>query len=154
METSLRQNAIKMIGTLNGQPLLYALKSPDTELYDFGFGNLVDSVNRHGIRKEIAEVSLHILCRFKVIWQNHERGVDEYFEDTPSKLFHSEIKRLIGLTVRRTALSKKNDLWLDFGDCWVVFATREDGEESWRMLTTNDEIPHLVVSDSWVSLID
>lgn len=107
METSLRQNAIKMIGTLNGQPLLYALKSPDTELYDFGFGNLVDSVNRHGIRKEIAEVSLHILCRFKVIWQNHERGVDEYFEDTPSKLFHSEIKRLIGLTVRRTALSKK-----------------------------------------------
>ena len=37
-----RQEAEKFLRPLVGQPLRYALKSPDTELYDFGFGKPVE----------------------------------------------------------------------------------------------------------------
>lgn len=145
-----KQNAIKFLNSLNGMPLLYALKSPDTELYDFGFGELVETVNRCGRQKKIATYTLHVLCRFKVIARGPEHKVDKYYEDTPSEMFHSEINRLLGLKVRRVALSDKNDLWLDFGDYWIVFVTFEDGEESWRLFTINDDLPHLVASNSWL----
>ena len=148
MELSIKQDAVVFLHTLIGQPLLYAIKSPDTELYDFGFGELVEVVSRRGIRKRIGTHTLHALCRFKVIWRICEHRVDKYYEDTPCEKFHSEINRLIGLKVRRVELSDKNDLWLDFGDYWVVFATFENGAESWRVFTSNINIPHLVASDS------
>ena len=134
--------------------MLYAIKSPDTELYDFGFGELVEVVNRRGIRKRIGTHTLHALCRFKVIWRNCEHRVDKYYEDTPCEKFHSESKRLIGPKVRQVELSDKNDLWLDFGDYWVVFATFENGEESWRFFTSDIDDPHLVASDSWLHFSD
>ena len=150
METSIRQDAVDFLQSLTGQPLLYALKSPDTDLYDFGFGKLVEVVNRHGIQKKIGTHILHATCRFKVIWKNGEQRVDKFYEDTSCEKFHSEVKRLVGLKVRRIAVSEKNDLWLDFSDYWVVFATFENGEESWRFFTFDMEAPHLVASDSWL----
>lgn len=152
MEQSAQQESLDYLNSLIGQPLRYALKSPDTELYDFGFGELVEVVNRHGKHKDIGTYILHILCRFKVIWRNGEHRIDKYYEDTPSEAFHFEVKRLLGLKVIRVALSDKNDLWLDFGDCWVVFATFETGEESWRFFTHNLADPYLVASDSWLDL--
>ena len=146
----IRHSAIEFLHTLIGQPLLYAIKSRDTELYDFGFGELVEVVNRHGKRKKIGTHTLHALCRFKVIWRNGESRTDKYYEDTPCEKFRSEINRLVGLKIRRVTLSDKNDLWLDFGDYWVVFATFENGEESWRFFTSGTDEPHLVASDSWV----
>lgn len=154
MEISIRQNAIKFLHALTGQPLLYALKSPDTELYDFGFGDLVEVVNYRGKQKKIATHTLHSLCRLKVIWRNYENRVDKYYEDTPFEKFHSEINRLVGLKVERVELSDKNDLWLDFGKYWVVFITFENGEESWRFLTSEIDVPHLVASDSWLQFSD
>ena len=151
METSNRQNAIAFLQTLIGQPLLYALKSPDTELYDFGFGELVEVVNRHGIPRKIGAHTVHALCRFQVIWKTGERRVDKYYEDTPCETFRAEIQPLLGLQVKRVALSDKNDLWLDFGDYWVVFATFENGEESWRFFTSDIALPHLVASNAWLS---
>lgn len=122
-------DAFKFLQTLLNQPLCYGLKSPDTDLYDFGFG---DTEN------------------FKVIWKNGEHRVDRYYEDTPCKKFHSEVKHLIGMKVRQVALSNKNDLWLDLGDCWIVFVTFENREESWRFFISGIGTPHLVASDSWL----
>lgn len=145
-----KQKGIEFLNALKGMPLLYALKSPDTELYDFGFGEWKEIVNRCGRPKKIATYTLHALCRFKVIARGFEHKVDKYYEDTPCEMFHSEINRLLGLIIRRVALSDKNDLWLDFGDYWIVFVTFEDDEESWRLFTINNDLPHLVASNSWL----
>ena len=147
---SSRQDAVDFLHSLTEQPLLYAIKSPDTDLYDFEFGELVEVVNRRGKQKKIGTHILHAICRFKIIWKIGEYRVDKYHEDTPCERFHSEVKRLVGLKVRRVALSDKNDLWLDFGDYLVVFATFENGEESWRFFTSGIDAPHLVASDSWL----
>lgn len=152
MDSTDTQKANMFLQTLLDQPLCYGIKSPDTELYDFGFGRLVEVTSLRGEKREICTHILHVLCRFKVIWRNGERRVEKYYEDTPCEKFHSEIKRLIGLPVKRVGLSDKNDLWLDFGDYWVVFATTEDGEESWRFFTSDKDGPHLVASDSWLDL--
>ena len=154
MEISIRDDAISYLHSLTDQPLLYAIKSPDTELYEFGLGEQVEVVNRCGKRKKIGTYILHALCRFKVIWKVGAHRVDKYYEDTPFERFHAEIRYLLGLKVRRVALSDKNDLWLDFGDYWIVFATYENGEESWRFFTSSRDFPHLGASDSWLYFSD
>lgn len=151
MVNKINPEALEFLQMLVNQPLSYGIKSPDMDLYDFGFGRLIEVTDRHNRGKKVAAYTLHATCRFKVIWRNGERRVDKYDEDTPCEQFHSEIKRLIGLNVKRVALSEKNDLWFDFGDYWMVFATFENGEESWRFFTFLDsDTPHLVASDSWL----
>lgn len=141
--------SLDYLQALVGQSLSYAIKSFDTELYDFGFYN-AEQPSQSPIDVSQVEYVLHVICRVKVIWNKDEHRVQEYYEDTPYAKFHSEINQLIGLEVKRVALSDKNDLWLDFGDCWVAFATHENSEESWRFFKTNAEYPHLVASDSWL----
>ena len=143
-------DAFKFLQTLLNQPLCYGLKSPDTDLYDFGFGDTENPMRPYGDGKGVGTLTLHIQCRFKVIWKNGEQRVDRYYEDTPSEKFHSEVKDFIGMKVRQVALSDKNDLWLDLGDCWIVFVTFENGEESWRFFISGTNTPHLVASDSWL----
>ena len=70
--------------------------------------------------------------------------------DTPGKQFRAEIQPLLGLAVERVAVSDKNDVWLDFGDYWVVFATFENEEESWRFFASDISAPYLVASNSWL----
>lgn len=132
-------------------PLRYAIKSPDMDLYDFGFGDDISAVGVKGKNRMDATYILHVVCRFKVIWKNEGCKVKIYHEDTPADRFHSEIERLIGKKVMRVAISDKNDLWLDFGDCQIVFATFENNEESWRFFTFNKDAPHLVASNSELS---
>lgn len=143
-------DASKFLQTLFDQPLCYGLKSPDTDLYDFGFGDPENPVRPYGDGKGVGTLALHVQCRFKVIWKNGEQRVDRYYEDTPCESFHSEVKHFIGMKVRQVALSDKNDLWLDLGDCWIVFVTYENGEESWRFFISGTNTPHLVASDSWL----
>ncbi len=135
--------------TLVEQPLCYGIKSPDMDLYDFGFGDTV-TIDCNGKTRDVCIHILHVQCRFEVIWRNGERCIDIYDEDTSAESFSTDVIPLIGLKVKRVALSDKNDLWLDFGDCWVVFATFENGEESWRYFMYNTDDPHLVASDSWL----
>ena len=146
-----RQEAEEFLRPLVGQPLRYALKSPDTELYDFSFGKPVE-VTRLGIRRRIGTYSIHALCRFKILWENSERGAEEYCENTPSEDFSIKISHLIGREIMELGLSEKNDLWLDMGDCRIVWTTYENGEESWRFLAADTNVPHLVVSNSWMEL--
>ena len=99
-----RQEAEEFLRPLVGQPLRYALKSPDTELYDFGFGKPVE-VTRLGIRRRIGTYSIHALCRFKILWENSERGAEEYCENTPSEDFSIKISHLIGREIMELGLS-------------------------------------------------
>ena len=147
MKVSTREKAMDFLNTLLGQSLTYAIKSPDMDLYDFGFGEEIEVKFSKSPPRKVAPYTVHALCRFQVIWRNGEKKVARYYEDTPCEIFHSEIKSLIGLKVSRVALSDKNDLWLDFGDYWVVFATYESDEESWRFFKTYDSASsHLVAS--------
>lgn len=152
METRIsRSKATAILKTLLGRPLLYALKSPDTELYDFGFGKLVERLELDGSRRKIATQTLHILCEFKVICESHHTA-EKYDGFTSCDEFHSKIKYLIGSKIVAIELTKENDLMLNFNGCSIEFITFKDGEESWRFFTAALEAPHLVVSDSWLEL--
>ena len=52
-----------------------------------------------------------------------------------------------GLRILRTALSEKNDLWIDLGDCYFVIVTNENDEESWRIFSPGTNGPHIVATD-------
>ena len=145
---SMQESAMDFLNTLIGQPLSYAIKSPDMDLYDFGFGEEIEVKFSKSPPRKVAPYTVHALCKFKIIRRNGKIKVFRYYEDTPYEVFHSEIKPLTGLKVSRVGLSEKNDLWLDFGgEYWVVFATHESEEESWRFFKTYDyDAPHLVVS--------
>ena len=141
-----------MLQCLVGKSFQYGIKSQGCELYDFGFGELINVPNSKGEDRTVCLHTLHVTCRFKVISKNRERRIDRYFEDTLSEEFHVNIQKLVGLYVKRIALSDKNDLWLDLEDYWVVFATFEDGEESWRYFSPGSGMPHIVASDLWICL--
>ena len=146
-----KEEAHLFLEKLVNQVLLYGLKSPDTELYEFGFGELETGGRLAEGNSELNKYVLHVLCRFKVIGRGQNRQIKIYYEDTPSNEFCSEIQSLIGLKIKRVALSEKNDLWLDFGEYWIVFGTHENGEESWRFFMPNTGKNHLVVSNTWAT---
>ena len=150
MENKVSQEAQNFLNQIVGLPLINAMKSTEIDLqglYAFGFGQYQED-NRYWKGEEFPTYILHVLCRFKVIWKNGQKRVDIYYEDTPNEEFDAGIKSLIGLKVKRVGLSEKNDLWLDFGDYWIVFATYENAEESWRLLTfVNEKNIHLAATD-------
>lgn len=147
-----QEQALHYLENLVGQPLRYGLKSSDTEMYDFGFGEIVEAINYWGKTRSVNLHNLHILCNFRVIYRA-KKGHKTYYADTPKREFESDIQDMVGHSVKRVALSEKNDLWLDFGDYWVVFATNEDAEESWRYFIMGEDNPHLVVADSWQEFV-
>lgn len=140
-------DSIQFLQNLVDQTLCYALKSSDMDLYDFGFVNADEDVSNIGEKTKCADYILHVTCRFKIIWRNEDCRVERYYEDTGSDRFSVAAKQLLGLKVVRVALSEKNDLWLDFGDCWLVFATFENSEESWRLFTRNMDDSHLIATN-------
>ena len=141
METDKLTN--DFLNQLLNQPLSYAIKYPDTELYGFGFGEERETDDQIMLPPYI----LHVLCRFKIIYKDGSRKVQICHEDTEPKAFNKKIEPLIGLSVKRVGLSDKNDLWLDFGAYWVVFATFEDGDEAWRFFISGSDKPHLVATN-------
>ena len=144
---------MEFLQNLTAQSLCYATKSPDTELYEFGFGSIVESCRLDSPTGKIGTYILHVICRFKIIQKTEENQVFRYYEDTPAQKFGSDIQALIGLKVQRVGLSEKNDLWLDFGNYWVVFATFENYEESWRLFVADANAPHLVASGFWLKFL-
>lgn len=146
--------ALEYLQALVGQPINYAYKASDLDLYDFGFGSTIERLNWQGKKRQICSFVLHATCRFKIIYRpgGITKSVERFYEDTLSEDFHASIQRLFGLKVTRVALSDKNDLWLDFGEYWMVFATFEDGEESWRFFTSDEGMPHLVASNLWIDM--
>ena len=137
-------NEKAFLDSIIGQKLAYAIKSPDTELYDFGFGEELETEDKRMLPPYI----LHVLCRFKIIHKDGSRKVNICHEDTTPNAFNKKIEPLIGLGVQRVGLSDKNDLWLDFGAYWVVFATFEEDDEAWRFFISGSDDPHLVATSN------
>lgn len=144
------QETFAYLTNLVGKPLIYAIKSPDTELYDFGFGEIVESLSPRGRKRKTASHVIHVLCNFKVIHRTTERHVYRYYNDTPKDQFESDIKSVLGRTVVQVAISDKNDLLLDLGSHRIIFVTNEDSIESWRYFIIDKNAPHLVASDVWI----
>ena len=137
-------NEKAFLDSIIGQKLAYAIKSPDTELYDFGFGEERETEDKRMLPPYI----LHVLCRFKIIHKDGSRKVNVCHEDTTPETFNKKIEPLLGLSVKRVGLSDKNDLWLDFGAYWVVFATFEEDDEAWRFFISGSDEPHLVATSN------
>ena len=140
MESNILREDMAMLYDVIGKPLCYAIKSPDIDLFDLGFG----------LDEESWIYALHATCPIKVIRRNGSRQVECYFGDTTSGVFASGIHQVIGVPVKRVALSTKNDLWLDFGDWWVVAITIENGEESWRFIDREDIDKQVIASNIWI----
>lgn len=132
--------------SLVGKRLSYCIKSPDTELYDFGFLDDNDEANA------LNELTLHALCCFKIIIHQPNCKSCLFESGTSLEKVKRRVSPLIGLAVKRVALSDKNDLWIDLGDYWLVFITYENSKESWRLFNSNSDEPHLVVADDWIDL--
>lgn len=127
-----------------GCQLCYGIKSPDTELYDFGFGCFHSDQN---VKEERFPFVLHVLCPFKVIKRSVRKYVKYYDSTTSYEQFSEDVQPLCGLKIKRIALGEENDLWIDYGEYWMVFLTYQDGEESWRLFTPYSDLPHWVASD-------
>lgn len=148
-----QEHALQYLESLVGQTLRYGLKSYDMNLYDFGFGDNIQFTDSLGRTRSANRHNLHVQCSFKVIHRVGSKGSKIYYGDTEKEEFESDIKNLIDLSVKRVALSDKNDLWLDFEEYWVVIVTNEDTEESWRYFIMGKENPHLVAADSWLEFV-
>ena len=116
--------------------------------YDFGFGELIRTIDTYDgkIRKN-STFALHTSCAIEVIWRDGSKHIDVFLEDTSCDKLNSVMERLVGVPIKRVDLSEKNDLWLDLGVCWIVIATNDDGEESWRFFDPNSDKPHLIASN-------
>lgn len=138
-----------------GCTLSYGLKSPDLDLYDFGFTcKLTETSEKWPEGAGINFCYLHVVCPIKFIISNESNHVSSFDKDSSYETFRNEIKRVLGATVKRVAMSDKNDLWLDLGTFWLVFITYEDSEESWRFFTSDEAKPHLVASNAWVHFVE
>ena len=144
-----KAEAVNSLQLLKGKTLSYAIKSPDLTLYDLGFGDfvVVDTIlGPHNI----CEYMLHISSAIRIYWKGG--GTEEYWGDTACSEIVLLAKRLVDCPITRVTLSDKNDLWIDFGICRMVIITTEDAEESWRFFSADINLPHLIASDTWISL--
>lgn len=140
---------IAKIYDLIGQPFCYGIKSPDMDLYDIGFGVLEKVMDIRGRTREVCTHTLHCTCGIKLIWAKQSYLFDG---ESSFKTFSERISRFVGLKVLRIALSQKNDLWIDLGECKIVIVTNEDYEESWRYFNPCVQERHLVASSQSISL--
>lgn len=131
-----------LLDTMVKQPLRWAIKSPDVELFDLGFG---------GEGETMPPYVIHAICPVKVV-SHQNRQVHVFQGNADPGKFRKDMEGLLGLQVLRTSLSDKHDLWLDLGDYWVIFVTFEDGEESWRFFQPHQQEPHLVATDKTLEL--
>ena len=149
MKKSQFQEAQTFLATVEGKKLLYGKKSPDMDLYDFGFGEYVEYANAIGKITMKPKYVLHPSCRFKVFWRE-KKIFDEFDEHTTSKDFELYIEKLIGSTVQRAVILRENELIIDFGCCYLRFYCHKNGIESWRYFIIKGT--HLVASDRWLEL--
>lgn len=138
----------EFVSELEGWSFVYGIKSPDMGLYDFGFVKAEDAKSYDG-NVDSCRYILHAMCRFKIIWRNGTSKVEKYYEDTPADVFREKVKRILGLPIHRSSLSEKNDLWLDLGECRIVFATYEEQEaDSWVLFVRGLKGPFLAATDT------
>lgn len=133
-----------------GMPLQYGIKHSDLDLFQLGFGESISLESWNGQALKINKYAIHFDSALYLYWKN--RKVDKFYSDTQAEEFNVVFSKLLGKHVERIALSDKNDLWLDLGDCRMVIVTRDDDEESWRFFLPRTNQPHLIASSSTLAL--
>lgn len=147
-----QDDACQEISQLIGKDLQYGILHEPFGLYDFGFGHFVETDLNKGTARKLCEHTLHASCRFKIVQKAGRPKVNRYDENTTQEQFLLGVQELLGLKVKRVALSNKNDLWIDLEKYWMVFATFENNQESWRFFTPDGKSAHMVVANSYVCL--
>lgn len=121
--------------------VVYAAKSQDINLYDFGFG-----VSMY--RSEPSDFVLHIECAFDIYWDNET--VHRFYEDTGEQEFEPTGKRLLGQHVREIRILEGNQMMIELENCKIIVRTENDGIESWRFFNYRTDGVHLVAADEWL----
>ena len=150
MEILSTEKANKAIQRLIAQPIKYGIKSPDTGLFDLGFGEelMHIDIDNANLSSPYCVHTIHFLGGIRCFWKNGK--CEEFSAETSHIDFQKSMQRLYNLFVQRVALSEKMDLWLDFGQCQVVIITNEDGEESWRLFSPWSNEPHLIATNLYM----
>lgn len=147
-------SALIFLNELVGSPFRYGLKSKDLYFYDLGFGDWLYRCNGSEKKQKITTYAIHAQCEIRVFSQiktifskvDKSNSVRSYSGDTVAEVFHKDMEKLYKNSIKRVALSSKNDLWLDLGEYWIVFVTFENAQESWRFLPLDDSRPQLIAS--------
>lgn len=129
---------------LLGATIDYALKSPDMNLYDFGFTYHLP--NSPASQK----IALHVMCSFVAKIGTFEEK--RYYGDSSNLHFYEHFNCLIGKSVCGISLGEKGDLGINFGQSHIKITPADDGNESWRIFCDCKYSSHLVVSDTLFSL--
>ncbi len=142
-----------MRGKLVGSKLISRKRYMDTELFCFEFLKEMPSSLPSETSLPV-HLFLHAQCRFEILYRGSYQNAEriEITGESNTSVFLNATKGLLETSVLRVEVSAKNDLWLDFGDYWVVFATCDDGEESWRFLIPSICQTHMVASNLSIQL--
>ena len=140
------------LSSIIGLPLHYVLKSPDTELYDFGFGEPRKIDNWYGKTRRLCPYTLHVLCDFSVLDSRERIAEIEFNGNSTPEMVEPVMKGLIGKKVQAVKIIQDHDLIIEFEFKRLWFITNSDFEESWRFFATDLKQPHIVASmhELWV----
>ena len=83
------QEAMVILSQLVNQPLHYGIKSPDCDLYDIGFGKMVDYVGLNNEIRKVCNYTLHITCRFKIIEKKKSKPLVAILRTLPAVYFNA-----------------------------------------------------------------
>ncbi len=140
-----RIKMLKFLENLIDKPLCTAKKSPDTELYEFVFGEPICHTAKFKNNKNETYV-LHVLCEFEILFRKEKKS--QHFDgNTSYEEFQNTIDFCLNKLIKRVTVNENNQLWFDFGDVWFVFIPLENEEESWRFFEFS-EGSHLIVSNN------
>lgn len=143
-----KKEANDFLQVLEGQPLRYGLKSPDMDLYDIGFGDEIERIGGKGRLIKVSKYTVHCLCRITIYWENGNKS--EYDGESYYIDFYNEIQKMTGLCIQKVELQDNNNLWIDLGQCKMLFTTVRKRYESWRLFTPGSPKEHLVAGYHWL----
>ncbi len=137
-----KSSADAFLSQLVGMVVIRAEKSPDMNLFDFGFeGNEA--------LKEHYPYILHALCAIQVDTEDEHSEI--YYGDTSTEAFATVCAQLIGQKVENVHVIDGNDLMIWLERTAVRFLVADDGYESWRFFGKRTR--HLVASDLTLNLL-
>lgn len=139
-----RHLAKRMLNKLIGHPIIYAIKSPDMDLCDFGFGFSNDyQFAKDGTACMQPLFAIHSVCLVG-IQEKHSNNTNWSSWDTPATIFKKMFQVCLGCTVKTVCISKRGNLTIDLGVYIVKFIANDPLEENWRFFRLGLSDKHVV----------
>lgn len=143
---------------LVGQTLSLAQKARNCELYSLEFGERrAAAMWPERIDETVADFAIHALSELQIFRWGRFPGVRTFDGDSDCEDFAETTRELLGLPLLRVKIDGRNQLWLEFRDCWIRLRVLPDEEgpeecEGWRFFRQRSPQPHLVAYPSRLSL--